>query len=292
MHKGKVVVFTAEWNGTVVVIKSHRLKSDYIPLYWTNNSTQMFPSYEEFVEMISQSLKLNFGVDLDNVISTLFPFFESSSEKTEDLMTNLWQLSQDNEYVMLMAYQHSKIFPKILSTCGTFYAVEYAKPVSTYSETDWNLKILHSKQILELLLKLASFQDPIHICDVKLEHFGLIGDKAVILDADTVFPRSVVERSTSDGRKCNQNQDCELFDCHSLCNEVTKRCDNNLISNNLQLICKKIFLNSGLLLSRNLPGSKQVLIEKCAEGRGLGAEAHYTNELMSYFEDHLQISSL
>lgn len=289
MHKGKVAVFTAEWNGTIVVIKSHREKSDYIPLYWTDNSNQVFPDYEELVEMISQSLKLNFGVSLDNVMLTLFPFFKNNSEKTVDLMTNLWQLSQDNEYVMLMTNQHSKMFPKILSTCGTFYAVEYAKPIPVHSETNWKLRILHSKQILELLLKLASFQDPIHICDVKLEHFGLVEDHVVILDADTVFPRSIVERSTSDGRKCNQHQDCNLFDCHLLCNQITKRCDNNVINSNLQLICEKIFLNSGLLLSGNLPGSQRILIEKCAEGGRPDAETYFTNELLSYFEEQLRI---
>jgi len=290
MHKGKVAVFTAEWNGTIVVIKSHREKSDYMPLYWTDNSNLIFPNYEELVEMISQSLKLNFGVYLDDAISTLFPFFETESEKTVDLMTNLWQLSQDNEYVMLMTNQHSKMFPKILSTCGTFYAVEYAKPIPVHLKTDKNLRILHSKQILELLMKLASFQDPIHICDVKLEHFGLIGDHMVVIDVDTVFPRSVVERSTSDGRKCKQHQDCYLFDCQSLCNEITERCDKNLINNNLQLICEKIFLNSGLLLSGDLPGSQQFLIEKCAISGDPGTEAYYANELLSYFNEYLRVS--
>jgi len=292
MHKGKVAVFTAQWNDTVIVIKSHRAKSDYIPIYWINNSSQVFPNYEELVEMISQSLKMNFGVHHnDNVITSLFPFLgnKNSKDMSQDLMINLWQLSQDNEYVMLMTNQHSRMFPKILSTCGTFYAVEYAEPVfsklKTYSVQQ---RILYSKLILQLLHKLSSFSDPIHICDVKLEHFGVIDDNMVVLDADTVLPKSVVERSTSDGRSCRYHQDCDLFDCRSLCNQITNRCDQSVVNNNLQLICEKLFLNAGLLSAYHLPASQRVLIENCAFKRQ-AAPFYYHHQLMSYFEEYLQI---
>ena len=121
--------------------------------------------------MMSHSLKLNLGVEnvKEEVLSLLFPFVETLSNIDHDLMINLWQLAQDNEYVLLQAHKHSDFFPKILASCGTFYAVEYAKPISemvTFSDSisDWALRVKYSKLVLELLNQLSNYKtDPFHI---------------------------------------------------------------------------------------------------------------------------------
>jgi hypothetical protein len=99
MHKGKFAVFTAVWNSTLVVIKSHRIKSEYIPLQWiTSNSSEVYPNYQELVEMVTQSLRVNFGIQKENVMDHLYPFLgDYKNDVNRDLMINLWQLSQDNE---------------------------------------------------------------------------------------------------------------------------------------------------------------------------------------------------
>ena len=81
--------------------------------------------------MVTQSLLVNFGIQKENLMDHLYPFLgDYKNDVNRELMINLWQLSQDNEYVTLMINQDSQLFPKVLSSCGTFYAVEYAKPIS------------------------------------------------------------------------------------------------------------------------------------------------------------------
>ena len=159
-----------------------------------SNGSKIFPTVDEFQEMLSQSLSINLGIqhEVDNIFPLLFPFVRNSSNLNEHQMISLWNLTQDNEYVLLMVHEHLKLFPKVLGTCGTFFAVEYAKPISelemfTDDLSDWIVRVEIAKLILELLGSLNSFFDPMHICDVKLEHFGLLGTRLVILDAGT-FP--------------------------------------------------------------------------------------------------------
>lgn len=282
------------------MMKSHRIKSEYIPLQWVNsNSSEVFPNYQELVEMVTQSLQVNFGVQQENLMEILYPFLNDyKGEMNRELMINLWQLSQDNEYVTLMVNQHSHLFPMILGSCGTFYAVEYAIPISRldiYSDSfeDFHSRIKQAKLMLELLRDLqTSFADPIHICDAKLEHFGLLNGRQVLLDADTVFPKNVVDRSVADGRKCWDHTDCDLFDCRSLCNKVLNVCDTPAVNNNLQIICQKVFLDSGLLISKHLPADIKRLLKECADpyhshGRQ-AAPVHLHDELESFFNEFLQ----
>lgn len=303
MHKGKLSVFTALWNDTLVVIKSHRIKSDYIPLQWTNpNASETFPNYQELTEMVRQSLQVNFGLHKqpDDFMDVLYPFL-GDQPIHRDLMINLWQLSQDNEYVTLSMNRQSNMFPKILASCGTFYAVEYAKPLSKFNIfsddfNDFHSRVRQAKLILQLVDGLQhSKPDPIRMCDVKLEHFGSIDGRQVLLDADTVFPQPIVDRSVADGRQCSRHSDCDLFDCRSICNQILNVCDTPAVNNNLQIVCQKIFLDAGLLISRHLPAGIERLLKECADpdhshGRQ-AAPVHLHVELASYFNEFLQITN-
>lgn len=304
MHKGKSAVFTASWNGTTVMVKSHRTRSEYIPLVF--NSSEAFPDQDELDEMIFQSLRINFGVQLParNNLTSLFPFLLASQGDDEkmsrELMTNLWHLSQDNEYVTLMINRHSSLFPRILASCGTFYAMEYAEPISAlgmFSDgpSDLVRRAKNAKMILRMLDQLETdFHDPLHLCDVKLEHFGQLGeDRLVLLDADTIFPKPVVDRSVSDGRPCAEHSDCDLFDCRSLCNTVLGVCDTPVVNNNLQLVCQKIFVEAGLLApGRYLPKEQRRLVEECAKPYGSTRQAaslHIQRELEGFLKDFLRM---
>lgn len=296
-HRGKETVFTADWNNTIVVIKSHKSNEEYIPLPWTSDEGEIYPTPEELLHMISQSLIANYGINEETAIPKLFPFITDFSYLNTDLMINMWQLSQDNEYVLLMLYGHA-IFPNVLASCGTFYAVQYAQPISemdvfTDQFSKWKKRMHLSKLILDLIKILStSFQDPIHICDVKLEHFGLIDGRIVILDADTIFPKSIVDRSTADGKACSTHEDCDMFDCHSLCNKVVNRCDTPVVNNNLQRICQKIFLDSGLLVSNHLPADKLHILQQCADPYSLkgrhAADSHFQDEFVSFIDEYLK----
>ena len=87
----------------------------------SNSSVEI--NQEEFKEMISQSLKVNFGETEYTSIPSLYPFLnndDSNATISKGLMHNLWQLSQDNEYITLMLNKNSNNFPK-----GTFFLIKF-----------------------------------------------------------------------------------------------------------------------------------------------------------------------
>lgn len=300
-HRGKVAVFTALWNDTLIVIKSDKAKPDYMTLHWTSNGSKIYPNPQEFQEMITQSLKINLGITKKNIFPSLFPFFSDYQRIDSNQMINMWNLAQDFEYVHLMVHKNLNVFPEVLGSCGTFYGIQYAKPLSElviYSDkiSHWISRVHLAKLILELLALLDSVRDPLHICDVKLEHFGLLEKRLVILDADTLFSKSIVSRNTADQSTCSRHEDCDLFDCRSLCNSVINICDTPVVNNNLQVICQKLFIEAGLLTSRHLPVETRKVLEECANpysahGRQ-AAPQHLQDKLLSYFNELLSLEHL
>ena len=126
--------------------------------------------------------------------------------------------------------------------------------------------------------------------------------RLVLLDSDTVFTRAIVDRSVSDGRPCRHSSDCDFFDCHSLCNRVLNICDTSVLNNNLQLICKKIFIDSGLLISSSshlnnlIPEYQQVLLKECADpfssGGRQSAPIQLLNELDAFLSQYLSMTEI
>jgi len=161
-------------------------------------------------------------------------------------MENLWPLLQENEYLMTILYEDRDVFPQLIGTCGTFFAVEYVRPIETPttvlalsdSKPEWAKRLKLAVMILDLLDELETgFPEPLHLCDVKINHFGLPlgGQRLKFLDLDAVFPRSVINRVVGDGRGCEKDEDCDYLDCRSVCSK-NKRCESPVLNNNLQVI--------------------------------------------------------
>lgn len=43
-------------------------------------------------------------------------------------MQELWSLLQDNEYLLGVVYADKEVFPRVLGSCGQYFAVEYLDP--------------------------------------------------------------------------------------------------------------------------------------------------------------------
>ena len=43
-------------------------------------------------------------------------------------MQELWSLLQDNEYLLGIVYAEKEVFPRVLGSCGQYFAVEYLEP--------------------------------------------------------------------------------------------------------------------------------------------------------------------
>lgn len=210
-----------------------------------------FPSEDDFVTMIKDLVinKLNVTLtqhQLERLARLRTHRVETDAVRRQLEMENLWPLLQENEYLMVILYEDRDVFPQPIGTCGTFYAVEYVRPIETPttvlalsdSKPEWAKRLKLAVMILSLLEELETkFPEPLHLCDVKINHFGLPlgGQKLKFLDLDAVFPKSVVDRIISDGKNCEKHEDCDYFDCRSICSK-NKRCESPVLNNNLQVI--------------------------------------------------------
>lgn len=296
LHAGKEAVFSAHWETTRLVFKASRTRptsSQSDSLYWTDAAgDRRYPSEPEFSRMIKQLLsdKLNTTVSLpqlERLARLRTHRVETEPSRRHLEMENLWPLLQQNEYLMSLVYEDRDVFPQLIGTCGTFYAVEYVRPIETPttvlalsdSVPEWAKRLKLAVMIMDLLEELdASFPEPIHLCDVKINHFGLPlgGQRLKFLDLDAVFPRTVIGKIVGDGKECRGHHDCDYFDCRAICSKGNK-CEGGVVNNNLQVICEKIFLGwtlsgtiiiPGLLMSEHTTGTLAVLLRQCANPSG------------------------
>ena len=121
----------------------------------------------------------------------------------------------------------------------------------------------------------VSFSSPLHLCDVKAEHFGLSDNGRVkYLDLDSVQLRPLADRTVGDSTECREQTDCDFFDCRGRCDLLTHRCTGGVVNNNMQLVCEKVFLGGegwgarGLLDSRHASIALRHAVAECANPTG------------------------
>ncbi|GJQ76969.1 hypothetical protein Trydic_g15165 [Trypoxylus dichotomus] len=155
----KAAVFSAEWHDTKLVFKS---ATSYVnALHWYDNGELKYPSERDFLytvkAIVKNKINVNISHDTAQKLARLKPSYqEINTAKRRKEMDSLWVLLQDNEYLLSALHAERDIFPQLLGTCGSYFAVEYVEPIE------------------ELLDELETgFPEPYHLCDVKLEHFGL-----------------------------------------------------------------------------------------------------------------------
>lgn len=170
---------------------------------------------------------------------------ETEDKKRQLEMENVWPLVQEQEYIMTILFEDRDVFPQLIGTCGTFYAVEYIRPIETPTTVlalsdsipEWSKRVKLAVMILDLLQDLQTvFTEPFYLCDVKINHFGIPpgGQKLKFLDLDAVFPKSVLNKIINNNKECERNEDCDYFDCRSICSK-NKRCESSVANNNLQV---------------------------------------------------------
>ncbi|XP_076298081.1 divergent protein kinase domain 1C isoform X2 [Lasioglossum baleicum] len=102
------------------------------------------------------------------------------------------------------------------------------------------------------------------------------GQKLKFLDLDAAFPKTIISRITADRKSCERHEDCDYFDCRSVCSK-DKRCESPVLNNNLQIVCEKIFLGwtlsgtiiiPGLLMSEHTTSTLAVMLRQCANPAG------------------------
>ncbi|XP_013190571.2 divergent protein kinase domain 1C isoform X1 [Amyelois transitella] len=270
-------VVSGNWPNQSVIYRNVAETNDLAHLDASGRT--IFPSEEEFTNMIKNAVKLKFNISISDVDARKMSYLQNKEDMLRQIeMQNVWSLLQDNEYLVSLLYEKYNIFPKLLGTCGYTYAVQKMQSISGYwhlmtlydSEHEWNKRIKTALLILDYLSILEEkLPEPVHICDVKMSHFVFTSDfkKIVYQDVESIHPQSMVNRITGGKSECEQHSDCDFMDCRSFCNLVSQKCDHGVVNNNLQIVCEKIFLGwvisgrvmvPGLLLG---PRSPKVLVE-------------------------------
>lgn len=221
---------------------------------WTDSSgMKTYPTEEDFSQIIHDSIRLKLNISLTKDQLQRFTrlrthHVETDPSRRELEMENVWTLTQDNAYVMTILFENRGVFPQLIGTCGTFYATEYVRPIETPrsvlalsdSKPEWAKRVKLAAMILDLLQELDKvFPQPMHLCDIRINHFGLPfdGEKVKFLDLDHVFLKSAIDAKVMNNKECDKHEDCDFFDCRSFCSK-RKRCEMPVVNNNLQVSVK------------------------------------------------------
>ena len=205
---------------------------------------------------LKKTYDFNFYVKL--FASENFNFYLEALEnedkrKMSNFIQNLMTLTSQDEYLFYTFYRLKPGAIKIYGSCGHFYMVEFAHPL-TYRVRFMDLTerkklalqfldLVHNLDTTYLLKKenMTLKSVPVQICDVKLDNFGLNHEgKLRIIDTDMASPDSYLFSE----KICERQEDCHFFDCKSYCSEETRKCIGKRVNNNLQAVCEKIFDNN------------------------------------------------
>ena len=226
-------------------------------VFWADDDGEVnYPDMKQFQMMVETHLRMNMNLSMEvNTFYKLWPTNlnrESFSEAQNKVllrnsMKNIWTLMLDSEYVFSRLFQHFDVFPELFGSCGGLYVVEKMKPLNMpyylqrVTFQGWVERVKVGLAILDLVEELDNmFDHPVHLCDVKSEHFGLsVHGRVKYLNVDNVFLKPVgdKDKTVGDRTECKKHEDCDLFDCKGQCSLITKKCRGSVVNNNLQVIC-------------------------------------------------------
>lgn len=287
----KSTVFSVQWNHTDIVFKSaKKFSSQTDTKNLQDTGGNFYQSENYYSNLIKTAIKLKFNISINNAeaVKLLYVYFSIKWPYKNRVVENIRTLIEDNEYLALILYERFDVFPKLIGTCGTLYAVQKLNTVSGFwhlvtlydSHDEWIKRVKIAIKILDFLVRLEScLPEPLLICNVKINHFGMTDDfkKVMYLDLDSVHPVSVAGQITGDGTKCKIHSDCDFMNCRSFCNLITLKCQHGVVNNNLQIVCERVFLGwvmsgkvmvPGLLMGPHTPHVLIELLEECANPAG------------------------
>ncbi|XP_042893270.1 divergent protein kinase domain 1C-like [Penaeus japonicus] len=295
-HLNKPTVFTLD-NGNKKVVKSviwseEREEAIDEPdeaseVYWNKKSGEpYFPTREELQSMAITYASNFIGHDInkDTIIKLMDEndLYKTDSEIVE-YHKNFWLLLQDHEFLMSYLFEEFRLFPRVLGTCSSYYAVEYLKPLTENAmrpfSLTWRERLWKGLDILRYIRKLETvYMEHIHLCDIKHSHFGWNkSGNVMFLDLDSVLPENALLKIMENTPSCSEDEDCSYFDCKGRCHHRTSKCELERVNTNLQVVCDKVFLGNtdsvislyGLLVSYEGNEELSEALELCKTNKGM-----------------------
>ncbi|XP_071547172.1 divergent protein kinase domain 1C isoform X1 [Panulirus ornatus] len=297
-HLNKPTVFTLDGEGKKVIKSVIKLEDREEPVvetsteenevYWNlkPGSHQYFPTKDDFLSMVTVYISNFVGDNVSkNIVNKLFNQSNLYQTDTESLSNHkkFWMLIEDHEFLTSFVFEDFKLFPSILGTCGTYYAMQYLEPLTKNAlqpfKLTWRKRLWKAIDIVRYIGQLETlWKEPLHLCDVKHDHFGWNDEeKVMFLDLDSVLPESSLLKTMENTPHCSDNDDCSYFDCKGRCHHRISKCELERTNTNLQVVCDKIFLGNtdslislyGLLVSREANEELVEALELCKTNRGM-----------------------
>ncbi|XP_049313082.1 divergent protein kinase domain 1C [Bactrocera dorsalis] len=238
--RGIPYAFTAEKNGNVYDFQLVAESLD--DLTWRDkNGVNVYPKSADLYHMVKMHLLVNYNVTLeDNVLKRLINNEVDENEPTQ--IKDFWNLFNDNDYVMTKLFEDEAILPTMLGTCGSMFVTEH---LHTPFEIRNGLthKHLNFQTMYEYVLRLDMLNpDPVKICKMRLDYFGLSADHRVkVRNARYIMLESQLLKELASGKSCWYDTDCHWFDCIGSC--VKNKCMNPPRQNNVQQLCQYVHMN-------------------------------------------------
>ncbi|XP_071091998.1 divergent protein kinase domain 1C-like [Haliotis cracherodii] len=246
------------------------------------------PSIDQLQTMIKDTLQMDLHMNLPEGTDPIafmwkdnYLDYYNKNDKSSQfaLARSIWSLVRQWEYLMMRANQEHQFMPHIYGTCGPLYLMEYAPPGEMlghdvqFTNLPWVDRARVAKSILGILWSIQEdMHEPVHLCDVKGENFGVSeAGQVKLIDTDTVFYDSKMMDELAFGN-CSRNKECDFFDCRGWCDPGTGQCAKVRINNNLQSVCQDVFLGKlmdsvgGLLRNppRAIKAQLKSILDKCA----------------------------
>ena len=180
--------------------------------------------------------------------ATVFKNLGASFTRDPHILQSYLTLISEDEYAMLGFYQDLKHIPKLHGHCGQAYALERLTPYNklfpaVLHKLDWQKKVKIALSFLDMIEELErATGGPLHHCDVQEGNFGITDDFEVkMIDVDMILTKNKAHLFLPQPN-CTKDEDCDFFDCVSMCDVKQKKCLSKQITSNFQ-VCIAVRLN-------------------------------------------------
>lgn len=181
--------------------------------------------------------------NIQDVVQLFWTITKDSANKRKlNVLRNMHGLALHNEYVFSLLYPNNDAIPRLYGSCGLFYFMEQVPFTLNDVGATWSFRTSVARKLLDLVYRLDnSFHERLHVCDVKLDNFGIdnMSGQITILDADSVMINSVFEHKLAE-LHCVDDQDCSIGNCRGACDKNQGKCFPFRTNSNLQASCSLI----------------------------------------------------
>lgn len=200
---------------------------------------------EAIVERVNEKLQLDWPKQrAERLLDLVWPVYKRTSVINAADRLSLWTLVNQDEYLTYTLLSNAHVFPRVIGSCGHFYAVEQLVPFKLETILYSNVKskvLIHLMGTLKLLTDFMN--EPLHWCDVRFENLGLSANypkRFIVMDADHLYTDYRVKNML--GRtKCQSDKDCTFGDCDGSCDTNVSRCVNRT-NDNIDVFCNKLVM--------------------------------------------------